>query len=353
MLAVMTQFKFLLHNKLLTERGESTNALANVTLLKNFFNTDSILSAPESQLNNSIRIQELRKKGLKVFLHRSLEELQRFCLAEEVTHVLWQNDGKYCNLWVPSAKNLVHAVFNNFEPYGDKYAYVSRWLYKTAVRDKNGRNPFEIETERQNSRSPYSINTAIRPEWVPHAVIVQVGDGDHFRKKHGIPKEAVVVGRIGALTEFNDQDAKLAVKRVLDSTDFFFVFVNTFPFISHKRVRFTGYVNDSEKWDFYAACNVFLNARLMGESFGFTIAEPLMLGKPVIGPHQSRNKLMDKHHIEILKSENLLYRNARHLELLIKEQALFPINPQKAQSLVSDFSIENVARVFHNVFIRS
>jgi hypothetical protein len=349
----MSNFKFLLHNYPLTERGDSTNALANVALLKTYYNIGSVLSAPESIHNNSIHIRELRKRGVRVFLYKSIRDLHKFCSKENISHALWQNDGRYSNLWIPEAKNLVHAVFNNYEPYGDKYAYVSKWLFQTATRDKNGRESFQIESERQISGSPYKIDASINPGWVPHAVVVQNGDGDSFRRKHGLPKEAVVIGRIGALTEFNDQEAKLAVSKILQSTDYFFVFVNTFPFISHKRALFVGYIDETEKWDFYEACNLFLNARLMGESFGFTITEPLMLGKPVIGPHRSRNKLMDGHHIEILKPENLLYKNARHLESLIKKQIESPIAPAKAQSLVREFSLENVARLFHDFFVVS
>jgi glycosyltransferase involved in cell wall biosynthesis len=188
---------------------------------------------------------------------------------------------------------------------------------------------------------------------VPHAVVVKKGDGDNFRRKHGLPKEAVVIGRIGALTEFNDSEARLAVSRILQSTDYFFVFVNTFPFISHKRAMFIGYIDETEKWDFYDACNLFLNARLMGESFGFTITEPLMLGKPIIGPHKSRNKSMDGHHIDILRSENLLYKNSKHLESLIKKQVAEPISPARARFLVHEFSLENVARLFHDFFVAS
>jgi glycosyltransferase involved in cell wall biosynthesis len=347
----MSRLKFLLDNKLLTERGESTNATANVDMLRNFFNIDAILSAPDSRLNNSKHILDLRKRGIQVFLYKSLQDLQRFSSKQDITHVLWQNDGRYSNFWIPDAKNLVHAVFNNYEPYGDRYAYVSQWLYNTAILHKKGRSASQVESERQISNSPYELDVSIRPGWVPHAVIVQEGDGEVFRKKYGLPKDAVVVGRIGALTEFNDQDARLAVSRTLQTTDFYFVFVNTFPFISHPRAKFIGYIHDKEKWDFYSACNLFLNARLMGESFGFTITEPLMLGKPVIGPNKSRNKAMDAHHIEILKSEPLLYKSASHLEFLIKKQAWNPITPMRAQSLVQDFSIKNVARMFHNFFI--
>jgi hypothetical protein len=63
----------------------------------------------------------------------------------------------------------------------------------------------------------------------------------------------------------------------------------------------------------------------MGESFGYSIVEPLMFDKPVIAPHWIRNPLMDKNHIKILKNLGLLYRSPRHLvsiyEKLIKKSA--------------------------------
>lgn len=45
----------------------------------------------------------------------------------------------------------------------------------------------------------------------------------------------------------------------------------------------------------------------MGESFGYSIIEPMILGKLVIAPHWIRNPLMDKSHIGLLKGQHLTY----------------------------------------------
>jgi glycosyltransferase involved in cell wall biosynthesis len=51
----------------------------------------------------------------------------------------------------------------------------------------------------------------------------------------------------------------------------------------------------------------------MGESFGYSIFEPLAVGTPVVAPHPIRNPLMDKNHAEVLSGSGLLYWNSRSL----------------------------------------
>lgn len=349
--SLMTSGKILFHNNQISERGEATNLVASSQFLEKFFYLKSIFAAPERGQNNQAQISELRQMGHEVFLYKTLDELQKYSAREQVSHAVWMNDGRYSNLWIPDARNVVHAVFNNFEPYGDQYAYVSKWLYTAATKNKRGRLPAEVEALRLATSSPYKIDRTLDVNWVPHTVQIKFGDGQRFRERLKIPKDSQVVGRIGAFTEFNDSEAQKAIIELLSRENYFFVFVNTFPFVIHKNIRYLGYISTEEKWDFYAACDVFLNGRLMGESFGYTVTEPLMLGKPVIAPHKVRNRNMDCHHIEILKSQKLLYRNSSHLMNLIKQQIDNPISPELARSLVVDFSEEKVAERFYDVFI--
>jgi glycosyltransferase involved in cell wall biosynthesis len=106
-----------------------------------------------------------------------------------------------------------------------------------------------------------------------------------------------------------------------------------------------------EIWDFYAACDVLLNGRRMGESFGFSIAEPLSLGKPVVGPGLIRNVRMDQHHIKLLKVPALLYSGARDLQSILERELRQQTDPDKLKNLVESFSQPLVMKRFEEVFI--
>ena len=100
-----------------------------------------------------------------------------------------------------------------------------------------------------------------------------------------------------------------------------------------------------------AACDVLVNGRKMGESFGFSVVEPLSVGKPVIAPDVIRNIRMDKHHIQLLKPFNLLYKNAAHFSRLLDEELASPTEPVALQASAATFSQSRVMTRFKDVFL--
>jgi hypothetical protein len=341
----------MIHNNELTYRGDATNT-QNVALMLKDVGINTIAVVPKSTRNHQSRIREMKLSGVIVEEYNNQSDLVALSKAFEVSHSMFIHDGRYSNLWVPNTKHLVHAVFNNYEPHGDVYAYVSEWLYKQALKVKIGRIANEIENERALSASPYKINHEVATTWVPHTVIPKIGDGAYFRTLHKISSKAFLIGRIGGYTEFNDAAAKNAVIKLLEKYEnICFVFVNTKPFVINKNVKYIGYISESQKWDFYQACNLLLNGRLMGESFGFSIVEPLMLGKTIIGPGIARNKNMDKHHIDILKPLNLLYKSQNDLVEKIEKIMINSIDTAKLTALVEKFSIASVRLRFIDKFL--
>lgn len=341
----------LIHNNELTYRGDATNT-QNVSLMLKKAGISSVVVVPKSERNHKARISEIEKNDIAVEEYTTQKDLLSIRNRYSVTHSMFIHDGRYRNLWIPDTRLLVHAVFNNFEPYGDVYAYVSRWLYLEATRKKIGRTAKEIEAMRAATDSPYSIDEKVKTTWVPHTVIPKVGDGESFRKRIGISQSSFLIGRIGGYTEFSDQEAKRAIMRLLEKNkDVEFIFINTRPFLIHPHVTYLGYISESEKWDFYDACNLLINGRLMGESFGFSIVEPLMVGKPIIAPSQRRNLKMDKHHIDILKPEKLLYRSAEDFEFKVLRLINKPIESAKLKKLVENFTEEKVRTRFIKEFL--
>jgi glycosyltransferase involved in cell wall biosynthesis len=127
--------------------------------------------------------------------------------------------------------------------------------------------------------------------------------------------------------------------------------VNTRRFSDHPRIIHCGFLDRREIWDFYAACDVLLNGRIMGESFGFSIVEPLSIGKSVIAPDLARNFRMDQHHISLLKPFNLLYRNASHLSWLIDRELQSQTVSSALTHAVESFGQRRVMQKFKDFYI--
>lgn len=355
----------LLHSDRVTERGDSTNARNYSRTLSTEFGIETMITFPKEARNNPAVIAQLDSMGLNLFAYDSFSQLQNYAQNVGVTHAYFMNDGKYTGQWIPGAKKLTHAVFRNYQPHGDVYAYCTRWLRDTATSWKEEmfrllagqsfRSPAErqrIEDAKAEMRSPYQISLHKTPDWVPHCIMPEPGDGLEFRKRFSIPTFAPVVGRIGGNDQFDDPAAHRAVASLLESNpEIVFCFVNTQKFIEHPRAIFIPGVTELEKWGFYSACDVLLNGRLMGETFGFTIVEPLSLGKPVVAPALARNPGMDAHHIELLKGMDLTYKNHTELSQIILRELSAPTAGTILRERVAQFEPSVVAQRFKQVFL--
>lgn len=312
----------------------------------------TLVAVPHSEQNHIPSIDEMKKLGIEIELYKDFESLKSIANSYGISHSLFVHDGRYNNLWIPNTKHLVYAVFNHFEPHGHVYAYVSQWLFKHALRKKVGRSPNSILTEQSETDSPFSIDKTTKVTWVPHTVIPLEGDGKYFKSYFGIPDGFFLIGRIGGYTEFNDPLIHEGLMRLVESDDsIYVVLINTRPFYLHPRIKYIGFISENLKWDFYAACDLFLNGRLMGESFGFSIVEPLMLGKPIIAPSPIRNRKMDRHHAQILHKSKLLYTSVNHFIRTIQQIKKCGYEENVLKELVKDFTFDSVRNRFIHEFI--
>lgn len=344
--------KLLLHSESISERGDSTNAEAYCRGLKEFYNIDSIIVYQEnSNANNANRIKEIASK-YTIEPYKSQKDLHAIGKNFGATHSYFMNSGIYSAEWVKNTKRISHAVFNYFEPHGDVYAYCSKYLLNVALDSKNrATSSFKNFCKRAVSKSPYQINYSLQPTYVSHCVYTEEASGLEFRLRYKIPSSAFLVGRIGGLTQFDDLAAQQAVKNLLEKNDYFFCFVNTLKFVDHPRAIFIDYLSNSQKWSFYEACDLLLNGRLMGETFGFSIVEPLMLGKPVIAPALTRNLKMDKNHIEILRSHKYLYNDSNDIFEKITRYRNVSSETNILKKLVDQFKPEIVIKTFYEKFL--
>lgn len=307
----MSTSKFLLHSNQFSERGDSVDLISMALALRKYAEIDSIITFPKDDpRNNDTRVREAISLGLNVFQYKSRTQLEELTRKEQITHNYvfsggGPNEPSYTNNgdshWrLLDTKHITRVVFRNYRPHGDYYLYVSEWLYKWSRRFPR----------RILARKP--ADTLV--SWLPHIVDPQPGNGRGFRQSLGIPSDGKVIGRIGGFDQFDDPAAQLAILGILrENPKVWFVAVNTQPFGRHERLLYLPVLERSAVWDFYDACDVLLNGRLMGESFGFSIAEPLSLGKPVVAPHWIRNPLMDKHHMLMPGDSVLTYKHRGEL----------------------------------------
>lgn len=217
----------------------------------------------------------------------------------------------------------VHAVFRHFEPHGDVYAYISEWLADWMT---GGVAPF-----------------------VPYIVQMPEAKGV-LRSKLGIPKNAFVVGRYGGFDQFNIEFAQKTVLKALEQRkDLYFIFVNTQEFVKHDRAYFLpAIVAPEAKADFIASCDVGINAKKIGESFGLATAEFMALGKPVF----SWAGGMDRNHTVMCPKPDWLYKTRGDLFRLLSEYKANPADADAARQAVLPFSAKAVMRQFDNVFLQ-
>lgn len=213
----------------------------------------------------------------------------------------------------------VHAVFPYFEPHGDVYAYISRWL---AGAMSSGECPY-----------------------VPHIVDLPDIDGD-LRAALGIPEHAVVFGRHGGYDTFDVPFVWAAIAAALEEhDDVWFVFLNTAPGIEHPRVVYLEPTPDpAAKVRFINTCDAMLHARAHGETFGLAPAEFSLRNKPVLTYGRSHERA----HIDMLGDKALLYDTKGELVRLLLAQERHPAGDWNAYR---DYSRDAVIDQFERVFL--
>lgn len=220
-----------------------------------------------------------------------------------------------------NVKTGVHAVFQFYEPHGDRYAYVSKWLSDTM----------------SNGDVPY----------VPHIVKLPQPKSD-YRKALGIDKDKIIIGRYGGYYTFDIPQVKDYIKELVSTDDrYVFLFVGTEPFIDHPNVKFINEINDlQKKSNFINTCDAMLHARQRGESFGLSIAEFLYLNKPVI----AWNNGHDKNHIQMLGDSKTLYNDVNDLKNILAN--FNDLKDQDWYGKVREFTPQLGMTKFEEVFLK-
>jgi hypothetical protein len=292
-------------------------------------NQSIVIYNPKTPANNETaiakfesRFQVERIENPNVFYDgRSLiPEIDKIIARENCDVLYCQNGGKNDGFESKVCKTVILVCSTNYEPHGDRYAYVSKWLTDKMT---GGNSP-----------------------WLP--IIIDLHPtSDDLRTELEIPHEAFVLGRTGGMDTWNIQWVSHVISAALEMRkDLYFVFQNTPRFMNHPRIKHVKTTADVVfKSMFINTCDAMLHARMEGESFGQSIAEFSTKNKPILTYSHSHERA----HIEILKEKGVYYENPQNLlDILTSMQKM----PHIDWNQYKDHTPANGIKLFEEVFLK-
>ncbi|MBD8084313.1 glycosyltransferase family protein [Chryseobacterium caseinilyticum] len=318
--------KILFHENELNYRGTSIALYDYADFNERYLGNESIIAYNNTLSTNHIAGIEKFKKRFQVFDYSDFAEVDSIIRKNNVDLFYAIKNGDIDGVETKECKTVVHSVFKHFEPHGDVYAYVSQWLSE----------------EMTGSKFPY----------VPHMVNFGTETQEDLREILQIPRHSKVFGYYGGAQSFNISFVQKTVEKIARQyKDVYFIFMGVDSFMKNKwwkslpsNVIFLPPSTDIlMKLKFINTCSALLHARERGETFGITVAEFALLGKPVLTFADSPEKA----HYNHLENNAYYYRNGKELKDLILDTDL----SLTARELYKKFLPEPVMDRFKKVFI--
>ena len=322
--------KIAFHLDNLSLRGTTTAVLDYAKYNEELLKNKSIICYDKSLLSDNrdqnfskrFEISDMFKSKYDVIEYDNKNQLKKELDDKDCDHIYFLKSGFVDQNYLEGKKNLIHCVFNHYNPHGHKYAYVSKWLADEASKGSC--------------------------DYVPHIVSLPAVSVKNLRNDLKISTDKIVVGRYGGLDQFDIPFAHEVIKFFVDhDPSFVFLFVNTRKFIDHPNVIFLDpIINPQDKTDFISACDAMIHARSDGESFGLSVCEFLYLNRPVISFGGGR----DKHHVSLLKDYDLIYNTPYEMiENMFKlKHNMYNVH---YENIVEQFSPNHVMTKFKEVFL--
>ncbi|SHL01993.1 glycosyltransferase family protein [Chryseobacterium polytrichastri] len=318
--------KILFHENELNYRGTSIALYDYADFNERYLGNESIIIYNKTlPTNHQLGIEKFKNR-FQVIDYSDFKEVDTIIKNNNIDLFYAIKNGFQDGVETKECKTVIHSVFKYLEPHGDVYAYVSEWLSE----------------EMTGSKSPF----------VPHMVNFGAETHEDLRTELNIPKNAKVFGYYGGGQSFNITFAqKTAEKMASKYKDVYFIFMGVDSFVKKKwwksalpNIIFLPPSSDiMMKLKFINTCDALLHARERGETFGITVAEFAIKGKPVITFADSPEKAHNMH----LKDKAYYYRNEKELQDIILDSDL----KLSAKELYEKFLPHPVMDTFKNVFI--
>ena len=293
-------------------------ALGNEEILNN----NSIIL---SDKNSNLEALNKFKNRFKVYLYEDFHKEVPYILDKEKINSTYYikyglNDGKITD----NTRNLIHTVFQCYDPHGDVYSFIAQWLSS------------------KMSGNPHN--------YVPH--IISLPDiKEDLRKQLNIPKTSTVFGRHGGYEEFNYEWTYPIIEKIAKQrSDYYFLFLNTKPFCNSlpNIIHLPPNYDLIYKTKFINTCDALLHGRKKGEIFSLTIGEFLHQNKPIISCPLGE----DEGHTIMLQDKGIWYNNENELYNILVNFIKVE-NEGYYKSLIKDYTCENVMNQFNKIFIKN
>lgn len=312
--------KILFHANQLSLRGTEVALFDYAHFNEEILGNESVIV---SNMNYTLEALPKFKGRFKIELYKHIKEIDTICSRNNADIFYAIKAGFIDGVVSNTCRTVVHVVFKEFQPHGDVYAYISKWLTDTVTQGK----------------FPY----------VPHIVALPPHDDD-FRESLNIPGDARVFGLYGGSDTFDVLFARKAVYDVAKlNKKIYFIFMNIPPFCDTlpNIIHLRGTYDTNLKTAFINTCDAMLHARTRGETFGLSVAEFSVRNKPVFTWIGSP----ERNHIEILGDDAVYYENYDDL----KDKLInFDIDKSRCWDKYSKlFSPKEVMKKFREVFIDS
>jgi hypothetical protein len=327
--------RVLFHNQALNYRGVTNSTVDYAHYNQTVLGNESVLCWRSNldttgMLNAGSEpnmIAALSKK-FPVVPYQSELELNR--IAENFDVVYTQKAGfRVPGDTIRSTKWAIHCVFQYYEPHGDRYAYISKWLSEHMRKSSGKFTPFV----------PYIVNL---PPNLPNLKMI-------MRAALGIPMNAFVIGRHGGYETFDIEWVNNILPVLCNKyKNLWFLMVNTRERVQHPRIVYMPpLIGGEAKTAFISACDAAIHGRTLGETFGLGIAENLFHNVPVLAWEGG----YDQNHLNLVYDE-LLYSE----KTILDKMSDLIENPEKYwkhdyKKIIEPFSPEKVMMKFKEVFL--
>ena len=285
----------------------------------------SVIIIPEN--NNSINITpnnekegiEKFEKRFSIFKHNTLENLDDIILKENITILYLIKYGKNDNIYSRIIPNIIHCVFDLSEPHGKVYIAVSEQL----------------------------ANKYNQKEYLPHMIGLVKTTDENLRKELNIPEKSIVIGRHGGMDTFNLDFVKTVIQMIVrERDDIYFLFANTPEFDKHKQIIHVPRFSDTlYKQKFINTCDAYIEAGVLGHSFGIAQGEFSVFHKPLI---MYGGAVWNDSHRKIVGCDGIYYYNNRDLYDIIVN---FEKN-KKYPNCYTDFTPEKIMEKFKEIVLK-
>ena len=293
----------LMHDNALNERGTTKAIESYAQALSDTgwsvdiaFNSDNSQNIPEV-------IQRIGSK-FQLIPYKEFPQLEQNSHHYDAAYFMKSGaqDGKVLS----NTPSLIHAVFQEYEPHGQSYIYISNWL----ARKMKTRRFLPLNLIRGVRAKGLGCSNAHDFDFLPY--ICNVNRVKPFRDgTYGLNSDHFVILRYGGWDSFDIPWVQNELVSFVDShPNAIALLVNTQPFCNHERIRFLPkFTSHSEMEHLLATCDVFIHGRERGESFGLAIVEVMQSGRQIL----SWSGGTDRNHIDLLDGSGALYTNAREL----------------------------------------